>query len=86
MVTILNLQNIPSHNTDIRKMFVATKDEHELLTENDIFEVDNISDVLTPNGYINAKDIRVGDIICGKDYEYAVKNILQKEKSVLLYV
>ena len=67
-------------------MFVATQDEHEVSTENDVFEVEKISDVLTSNGYVNVKNIKVGDIICGKDFEYTVKNILQKEKSVLLYI
>lgn len=81
-----NLQNIPSHNTDIRKMFVATKDEHELSTENDIFEVDNISDVLTPNGYVNVKDINIGDTICNSTEKYIVKNIIRKEYVVELYV
>ena len=86
MITILNLQNIPSHNTDIRKMFVATQDEHEVSTENDIFEVDTISDVLTPDGYVNVKDIQVGDTICNSTERYIVKNIIRKESVIELYV
>ena len=81
-----NLQNIPSHNTDIRKMFVATRDEHTLTTEDDVFEVDNISDVLTPIGYVCVKDIKVGDVVQDSTNKYEVKNIIHKENTVLLYV
>ena len=57
-----NLQNIPSHNKDIRKMFVSslTKD---LQTENDhiIFLYDDV--VLTFSGEKDSQDLQVGDMI-----------------------
>ena len=67
-------------------MFVATKDEHTISTENDVFEVDIISEVLTPNGYVRVKDIKVGDIVQDSTNKYEVKNIIHKGNTVLLYV
>ena len=83
MITILNLQNIPSKNHDIRKMFVATKDEHTISTENDVFEVDIISEVLTPDGYVRVKDIKIGDIVQDSTNRYEVKNIINKPEESL---
>lgn len=67
-------------------MFVATKDEHTISTENDVFEVDIISEVLTPNGYVRVKDIKIGDVVQDSTNKYEVKNIIQKENTVFLYV
>lgn len=58
-----NLQNIPSHNKDIRPMFVATSGSREISDVENSFEVPNWCSVNTPMGMLNAKQIKVGDIL-----------------------
>ena len=56
-----NLQNIPSHNKDIRKMFVASTGESILSTDNDIFTVDRWDEVHTSKGWISCSKLSIGD-------------------------
>ena len=58
-----NLQNIPSHNKDIRKMFVARSDESIITEHNNSFEVDQFSEVETPNGWVGADAVKEGSIL-----------------------
>ena len=62
-----NLQNIPSHNTDIRKMFVASQDSKVVTSNNDFFEVDKWCEVETPDGWKYADKLVVGDLLRIKD-------------------
>jgi DNA polymerase I-like protein with 3'-5' exonuclease and polymerase domains len=58
-----NLQNLPSHNTDIRQMFRARTDE-KLVTETDkSFVVDKFCEVPTLDGWKRASQIVVGDML-----------------------
>lgn len=68
-----NMQNIPSHNKDIRKMFRAQND-YVLMSSDfsqqencEYFSVDKWSEVETSNGWKYASDIVVGDIIKTKN-------------------
>lgn len=56
-----NLQNIPSHNKDIRKMFVATNETIEVTESDNSFIVDKWSEVNTVDGWKCADAIVVGD-------------------------
>lgn len=57
------MQNIPSHNKDIRKMFKAT-DGIEYIVENDnVFEVDRWCEVKTVDGWLYADKVKVGDML-----------------------
>lgn len=58
-----NLQNIPSHNKDIRKMFVAREDEQLITSKDCCFEVDRCAEVETPTGWKYAEHIKVGDYL-----------------------
>lgn len=60
-----NLQNIPSYNKDIRKMFKATDDEVELTTEDDIFTVYRWDEVYTKDGWVSCSELKVGDDLDG---------------------
>ena len=60
-----NLQNIPSHNKDIRKMFKATDDEISISTDNDIFIVDRWDEVHTSEGWVSCSNLKVGDDLDG---------------------
>ena len=56
-----NLQNIPSHNKDIRKMFVATNEEKLVTTDTHQFEVDRWCEVECADKWKYADKIIVGD-------------------------
>ena len=74
-----NLQNIPSHNKDIRKLFVATKETLEVTEMNNSFIVDRWSEVNTVGGWKCADAIAVGDKLSvidnGTNIEIFVKRI-----------
>lgn len=55
-----NLQNIPSHNKEIRKMFVASQEEQELQFEDKI-RLYKYDDIMTVDGWKAANDLIVGD-------------------------
>lgn len=57
-----NLQNIPSHNKDIRKMFVARhKDETTVCTEDNKFIIDRWDEVNTQEGWKSCSKLTIGD-------------------------
>jgi len=58
-----NLQNIPSHNKDIRKMFVASHSEDIVTTETFQFEVDRWCEVECASGWKLADRLVAGDSI-----------------------
>ena len=58
-----NMQNIPSHNKDIRQMFVATNEEFEIDVTDNLIEVDRWDEVLTDSGWVSANSLAVGDHI-----------------------
>jgi len=74
-----NMQNIPSHNKDIRKMFVASQETIEVSEINNSFTVDRWSEVNTVNGWKYADKIIVGDKLSvnddGTNIEIIVKRI-----------
>lgn len=58
-----NLQNIPSHNKDIRKMFVATNDGKLVSTDTQQFVVDRWCEVECADEWKYADKIVVGDVL-----------------------
>lgn len=56
-----NLQNIPSHNKDIRKMFVATNRQYDVNAVDDEFCVGRWQEVETVGGWKYAHDIKKTD-------------------------
>ena len=56
-----NLQNIPSHNKDIRKMFVATNEEKLVSTDTQQFVVDRWCEVECTDEWKYADKLIVGD-------------------------
>ena len=59
-----NLQQIPSHNKDIRPMFTATNKETLVEEKDNCFTVDRWCEVSTPDGWKYADRISVGDTLC----------------------
>jgi DNA polymerase-1 len=71
-----NLQNIPSHNKDIRQMFVATQREYTVSDDNNIFTVKRFSEVETKTGWKYADKLVQGDLLVVDAGEYCcVKSI-----------
>lgn len=75
-----NLQQIPSKNDEIRMLFRACTKEHQVESNNNIFEIPYIDEVLTTNDYVYAKDLKVGDVICGEDEQFTIKEIIYNDK------
>ena len=68
-----NMQNIPSHNRDIRKMFVASEgnvmmsSDYSQQEQLEFIDVDSWCEVETPSGFVYANNISVGDILKVQD-------------------
>lgn len=60
----MNLQNIPSHATDIRAMFVPSTTVEEKELDDDKVELDKYTDVKSINGdWIKSTDVELNDVI-----------------------
>lgn len=83
-----NLQQIPSHNSEIRLMFKATTKEEDISTDNDIIEINDFQEVLKPEGWSRVKDLNIGDQICSSDSDdiYIIKNIEINNRIYKLYI
>ena len=75
-----NLQQIPSKNDEIRMLFKACTKEHYVESNDNVFEIPYTDEVLTINDYVYAKDLKVGDIICGEDGQFTIKEIEYKDE------
>lgn len=62
----MNLQNIPSHNNEIRMMFTAGYTEKEVTPENNKISVRFHDEVFTGANWVLADNLHVGDLI--EDY------------------
>lgn len=86
-----NLQNIPSHNKEIRQMFVASNDEIYVEESNNSFAVDRYSEVMTPGGWVYADTVTIGDALIvvedGQKFEISVNKIdtLDDENKIVYY-
>ena len=76
-----NLQNVPSHNTEIRKMFTASNDTI-LETSEDTLKFFSNDIVPTLRGDIRAVELIVDDVILGEDGKCSVMYIDIDEKLV----
>lgn len=87
-----NLQNIPSKNKDIRKMFIASNEILEVVEHDNSFIVDRWSEVNTLDGWKYADKVVVGDKLIVEDeniqYEVVVsriKTLVDKNQIVYYY-
>lgn len=83
-----NLQNIPSHNKDIRKMFVASNDTQDVMSVNNSFTVDRWCEVRTSNGWIYADCVKIGDVLLADSESGEVKILVNKivvDKNQIIY-
>ena len=78
-----NLQNIPSHNKDIRKMFVASRGEELVDDIDNSFLVDMWSEVCTTTGWKYADTVKVGDCLVVDDDGLSNEIIVRKINTVV---
>jgi DNA polymerase I-like protein with 3'-5' exonuclease and polymerase domains len=87
-VSGINIQNIPSHNKDIRMLFVAKKDFGKIEMTEDYITLPEITEVETTEGWKYGKDLVIGDLLVFDDGIDTLKNIIynNSEKCYYLYV
>lgn len=87
-----NLQNIPSHNKDIRKMFIASNESIDIVESNNSFTVNRWIEVKTSNGWIYADKISVGDSLIVEENDIQseiivnrIDNLVDNNQIILYY-
>lgn len=79
-----NLQNIPSHNKDIRKMFKAT--DHEYLVDfEDEITVGKFTEIETDKGWMYSDKVKKGDVILSSDGEKLTVKAVKKTDDVIIF-
>lgn len=82
-----NMQNIPSRNHDIRKMFIATQEEKVVTFDTDDFlEVDKFTEIFTNDEWVPVSRFGVGDTIDIYGELFTISNIEEVNEKVRIYL
>lgn len=82
-----NMQNIPSRNHDIRKMFVATQEEKIVDFDTDDFlEVDKFTEIFTNDEWVPVSRFGIGDTIDIYGELFTISNIEESDEKVRIYL
>lgn len=82
-----NLQNIPSRNHDIRKMFIATQEEKIVnFDTNDFLEVDKFTEIFTNDEWVPISRFCIGDTIDIYGEVFTISNIEESNGKVRIYL
>lgn len=81
-----NLQNIPSHNDEIRTMFCAGDRMSDIVNIDNSYTVKKEQEVLTTNGWKFVSDIKVGDILQTDTIPAVIKDIKLSNNEYTLFV
>lgn len=84
MITVL--QNIPSHNKEIRMMFKATKGNYQIGEQDNCFILDRWDKVPTTQGYIFSKDLTTQNVLQTNEENIQIKNIQEKNYKIFVYI
>lgn len=79
-----NMQNIPSHATDIRHMFRATPQLDELVEVDNVLTISNVDSLETTEGWKSARDIKIDDKLITDSEMVTVKDIQVKDFEYVL--
>lgn len=81
-----NLQNIPSHNKDIRKMFKATNNEKTINSIDNTFTINKFSEIFSNRKWIYAEDLKVGDKLtdCNSEEDIVIKSISSEKDNIII--
>ena len=87
-----NMQNIPSHITDIRKMFIASAGENYVEASNNCFIIDRFCEVNTSAGWKFADKVVIGDKLLVEEdgvqveiFVTKIDNLVDKNQIVYYY-
>ena len=78
-----NLQNIPSHNKEIRKMFVASNNHLDVLEKENSFTVSKFCEVNTSLGWKYADNVMVGDALIVSEDGVLTEVIVKKKENLI---
>lgn len=84
-----NLQNIPSKNHDVRKMFKASSKEHiiEFDTEDDYIDLIAWNDIETVDGWKRISNLQITDKLCTNDGVIDIRKLEKlNEKTLRIYL
>lgn len=80
-----NLQNIPSHNKDIRPMFVGTTHK-DIICEDKQFNLLYCDIVPTLHGKKYSQDLQIGDTLMCDDGNHTITNIITEQPYIKVYI
>lgn len=85
-----NLQQIPSHNKEIRMIFRASpvkmETKYSINEEDNQFEVDFNEQINTPHGYVAVSELKIGDSILVNNIPMDIVNIQQMDGKYILSI
>ena len=86
VVSGINIQNIPSHNPEVRMLFTADTKEHVVECIDNCYIVPETDEVETDKGWIRVDKLVPGDIILGNETQDTVIKIDKQNSNYLLFV
>lgn len=86
VISGINIQNIPSHNPEIRLLFKAAENNRQVELTDNFYELDLISEVETINGWKYGKDLKIGDTLVTDEGIVQITNIILANDKYLLYI
>ena len=83
-----NLQQVPSHAKNIRRLFTADTEYHKVEINDNYYEVPETDEVETTYGWKKVKELVIGDCLLCNESEAPemILNIVKKDMQYLLYV
>ena len=86
VVSGINIQNIPSHNPEVRMLFTADTKEHVVECIDNCYVVPETDEVETDKGWVHVDKLVPGDIILGNETQDTVIKIDKQNSNYLLFV
>lgn len=81
------MQNIPSHNKEIRMLFKAKTEELEIEPEDNIYSLQEWEEVETENGFKYAKDLtEIDKLRVDGSTIISIKKVENINTNVLIYI
>lgn len=85
-VSGINIQNIPSHNKEVRMLFRGSAKYHKVEEENNCFTIPETDEVETAEGWKLVTDLTIGDFILIDGEAAKIANISKEDKAYLVRI
>lgn len=80
------MQNIPSHNQEVRLLFRATSDEQSInIKEDSFYELNKWAQVETINGWKPVHTLQLNEILVGDETRECIVNIINDDNIYRIY-